>query len=65
MHQVEAKLEAIAIRHGNDGVRTRDLLAGEGFVQRNELAGLEMELLYLGDFEDEVADFGRDVVEFD
>ena len=63
VHQIEAELEAIAIGQRNDGIRARDLLAVQGFVERNELAGFEMELLDFRDFEDEVADFGRDVVE--
>ena len=50
---------------GNDGIRARDLLAVERFFERNKLAWLEMKLLHLGHFEDEVADFGRDVVKFE
>ncbi len=61
--QVQAELETIAIGQGNDGIRPRDFLAVNRFAKRNELAGLEMELFHFGDFEDEVADFGRDVVE--
>ncbi len=62
VNQIQAELEAIAIGQRNDGIGARDLLAVERFIERNELAGLEMELLDLGDFEYEVADFGRDVV---
>src|ERR1700722_13447978 len=64
VHQIQAELEAIAIGEGDDGIRARDLLAFERFVERNKLAWLEVELLYFRDFENEVADFGRDVVKF-
>jgi hypothetical protein len=64
VHQIQAELEPIAIGKGDDGIRARDLLAFERFIERNKLARLEVELLDLRDFEYEVADFGRDVVKF-
>ena len=64
MHQIETKLEAIAIGERSNGIGPRNLLAIECFLERNELAGLELQLLYFGHFEYEMADFGRDVVRF-
>ena len=64
VHQIQAELEAIAIGEGDDGIRACDFLAAERFIERNKLARLEVELLDPGDFEYEVADFGRDVVKF-
>ena len=51
VHQIQAELEAIAVGQRDDGIRPRDLLAAHRFIERNELAWLEMELLYFGDFE--------------
>ena len=65
VYQIQAQLKAIAIRQRDDGIGARYLLAVDGFLERNELAGLEMQLLHFWDFEHKVAHFRRDIVKFD
>src|ERR1700722_884779 len=64
LHQIQAEFEAVALGQRDDGIGARDLLAVERFVERDELAGLEVQLRHLRNFEEEVPHFGGDVVKF-
>src|SRR5579871_3468183 len=65
LHKIEAEFETVPIRKRRNGIRPRDLLAIEHFVEGYELTWLEMELLHLGHAEQEMVDLRRQFVRRD
>src|SRR5207253_2196913 len=65
LHTVEAQLEAVSRGKRRERIRTNDFLAAEDSIERNELAGFELNLLRFGNLEQKVPDVGSELPSFE